>query len=216
MPILRRTFLAALGGAAAFGGGTTWRVERSERTNPDLLPVLLVGDSILNGYRAKVKQLLESAANVDAWVNPYHQASGGLNEMQKQVATSARYDVIHFNIGLHGWQKGRIPEGQLLPLTRRYVQAFRDAAPKARLIWASSTPVTVKGRPLELDPEINPVIVEHNAMAAQVMKEFSIPINDLYALALPHLEWARGDSFHWTQPAYDLMAAAIAKSIRPV
>lgn len=49
------------------------------------------------------------------------------------IAVKGPYDIIHFNLGLHGWQKGRIPEGQFEALTRQMVQAFRQHAPKATL-----------------------------------------------------------------------------------
>ena len=53
---------------------------------------------------------------------------------------------VHFNMGLHGWQKGRIKDGTFEPLTRAYVEIIRDKLPNAKIIWASSTPVTVKGK----------------------------------------------------------------------
>jgi hypothetical protein len=37
----------------------------------------------------------------------------------------------------------------------------------------------------ELDPEINPVIIEHNALATKVMKEEGVPIDDLNGLMMP-------------------------------
>lgn len=106
-------------------------------------------------------------------------------------------NVVHFNMGLHGWQQGRIKEGTFEPLTTAHVQVIRDTAPRTRVIWASSTPVTVKGKPTELDPAINPVIVEHNRMAANVMRQMNVPMNDFYSLLAPRLELARGDQFHW-------------------
>ena len=87
-----------------------------------------------------------------------------------EVLEQGPYDVVHFNMGLHGWQEGRIKPGTFRPLTRAYVEVIRNKLPEAKIIWASSTPVTVKGKPTELDPAINPVIVEHNRMAAKVMQ----------------------------------------------
>ena len=48
--------------------------------NPALPRILLIGDSILNGYLKRVTVLLEGKAYVDAWVNPYCQ-SGHLNKL---------------------------------------------------------------------------------------------------------------------------------------
>lgn len=52
--------------------------------------------------------------------------------------------------------------------------------------------MTAQNKPGELDPEINPVIVEHNAMAAKVMNEEGLPINDLGGLMKGHLDLAQG------------------------
>ena len=93
------------------------------------------------------------------------------------------------------------------------MQVIRDKLPEARIIWASSTPVTTKGKPIGLQPEINPIIVEHNRMAAKVMAEMKVPINDFYGLLLDKLELTKGDQFHWTGPAYKLLAEMATDSI---
>lgn len=67
----------------------------------------------------------------------------------------------------------------------------RTSCPKAKIIWASSTPVTVKDKPSERFPEINDVVVEHNRMAAKVMKEMYVPVNYFYTMHAPKLELAR-------------------------
>ena len=190
--------------------GTGWRLDRARITDSQRPRVLLIGDSILNGYLKGVTNALAGKAYVDAWVNPYHQASGRLQEMLGEVLANGPYNVIHVNMGLHGWQKGRIPDGQFESLTKAYIEALRLRAPGAALIWATSTPVTRKDHPGELDLDINPVIVEHNRMVVKVMGEMNVPVNDLYALLAGRLELARGDQFHWTPPAYEILAKAVA------
>jgi hypothetical protein len=193
--------------------GQGWRLDQAKIADKSRPRVLLIGDSILSGYLPPVTKALDGKAYVDAWVNPYCQSSHRLREMLAEVLERGPYDVIHFNMGLHGWQKGRIPEGQFEPLTKACVEAMQQRAPKAKLIWASSTPVTVKGKPGELDPEINPVIVEHNRMAAKVMNEMHVPVSDLYSLLAGKLDLARGDQFHWTAPAYKILADAVVNSV---
>ncbi len=192
--------------------GRGWRLDRAKITDPNRPRVLLIGDSILNGYSRQVVAALEGKADVDLWVNPYHQ-SEHLNRLLAEVLDNGPYHVVHFNMGLHGWQKGRIKEGEFQPLTKAYVEVIRRKLPQAKIIWASSTPVTVKGTPTELDPEINPIIVEHNRLAAEVMKELGVPVNDFYGLLVSKLELARGDQFHWRPEAYKLLADAAAESI---
>lgn len=192
--------------------GKGWRLDRATIIDPARPRVLLIGDSILGGYMNAVTKDLADKAYVDTWVNPYNQ-SEHVNKLLAEVLTNGPYQVIHFNMGLHGWQKGRIKDGTFEPLTKAYVEVIRKTLPNAKIIWASSTPVTVKGKPTELDPEINATIVEHNRMAAKVMAELNVPVNDFYALLAPHLELARGDQFHWKGEAYTILAKKIVESV---
>jgi lysophospholipase L1-like esterase len=192
--------------------GKGWRIERAKIVDQTLPRVLLIGDSILGGYRGAVTKALAGKANVDAWINPYCQ-SEHYNKLLAEVLAQAPYDVIHCNMGLHGWPVGRIKEGTFEPLTKAYVQVIKDKLPKAKIIWASSTPVTVKGKPGELDGVINANIIEQNRMAAKVMAELNVPVNDLYALLAGKLELARGDGFHWKGDAYKILSAAIVQKI---
>lgn len=192
--------------------GKGWRLEKAVIKDAKLPRVLLIGDSILNGYQGKATKLLAGKANVDLWVNPYNQ-SEHVNQLLGEVLANGPYDVVIFNMGLHGWQEGRIKPGTFEPLTKAYVQVLRTKLPKAKLLWASSTPVTVKGKPTEINPEINPNIVEQNRMAAKVMAEMGVPVVDFYSILVEKRELARGDMFHWTGPAYDLIAQAAVDAI---
>jgi hypothetical protein len=191
--------------------GKGWKLYKAEIADPHRPRVLLIGDSILGGYMELVIASLKGKAYVDCWVNPYCQ-SEYLNTVLADVLSNGPYDVIHFNMGLHGWQKGRIKDGTFEPLTKAYVQVIRAKLPQAKIIWASSTPVTVKGKPTELDAEINTTIIEHNRMAAKAMAELNVPVNDFYALLVPKLELARGDQFHWKPEAYQILAKAVTDS----
>ncbi len=193
--------------------GKGWRLDMAKVSDPTRPRVLLIGDSILNGYMKRVTALLDGKAYVDAWVNPYCQSEHLNKTLLPQVLANGPYDVVHFNMGLHGWQEGRIKDGTFEPLTKGYVEVLRDRLPKARLIWASSTPVTKEKQPAEFEPEINPIIIEHNRMAAKVMAEMHVPVNDFYSLLVNRREQARGDRFHWTAPAYDLLAQTCAESV---
>jgi hypothetical protein len=190
-----------------------WGVREAEVKDTSLPRVLCIGDSILGGYLETVRKDLDGKANVDAWVTPVSQASGELPKAIAEILSAHKYEVIHFNLGLHGWQKGRIPEGKFEPLTQKMVDNLRAGAPNAKLIWASTTPVTVKGKPEELDPVINATILDHNRMAANVMNASKVPINDLYTLMASKLSLASGDQFHWKTDARVMQGHAVAVAI---
>ncbi|MDQ8192893.1 SGNH/GDSL hydrolase family protein [Coraliomargarita sp. SDUM461004] len=186
--------------------GGVWGIQWQEEIDPSLPNVLLVGDSILIGYQGHVRRNLVSKANVDIWTTPEHLNSPNLHKnLCKALATRDHYDVVHFNIGLHGWAAGRIPEGQYGSLFKKYIEVIQETNPDAEIIWVSTTPIhTQNGQ--TLNAELNPIIVERNAIAAGICNEEGIPVNDLYGLTVQHLDLVRGDRFHWQAPVYELIA----------
>lgn len=193
--------------------GKGWRLDQAKIVDASLPRVLLVGDSILSGYMDCVKADLRGKANVDTWTNPYCQ-SETMNQLLGEVLQKGPYAVVHINTGLHGWQQGRIKEGTFEPLTRAMIAVIRTKCPQAKIIWASSTPVTTKApAPVALNPDINPNIIEQNRMAAKVMAEMNVPVNDFYALLVNKPELARGDQFHWKNEAYPILGKACSESI---
>lgn len=191
--------------------GGTWGFKSSTATK-DSVFVLLIGDSILKGYYQNVSDGLENMAGVDQWVTPLHLNSEPLMERLIENITRREYAVIHFNIGLHGWQEGRIPKGQYVPLMTKYVETIKKHAPEASIVWASTTPVTEMDV-AQLNTEINPIIVARNKLAADVMNEKGVVINDLYGLLYDKLHLARLDRFHWNGEGYQLMADQIVNVV---
>ncbi|QGY47963.1 hypothetical protein GM418_31200 [Maribellus comscasis] len=197
-------------GLTADGG--TWGFFQAKETKDSCKHVLLIGDSVMHGYHQFVINGLNDVACVDRWTTGMHLNSKSLIEKLAELVSVRNYDVIHFNIGLHGWQKGRIPKGQYVPLLEKYILTIQQYAPKAKLIWASTTPVTEQDKPV-LNKDINPIIFERNALAASVMKEHGVAINDLYGLLVEKLDLARLDRFHWFSDGYRLMSDQIISSI---
>ncbi|HEX9997978.1 MAG TPA: SGNH/GDSL hydrolase family protein [Abditibacterium sp.] len=214
--------------ARLHSNGNGWKLNKANITDKSLPRVLLIGDSILAGYQKYVIEDLKDRAYIDAWVQPYHQGQiQGDNSIwttaTKEVLANGPYDLIFFNMGLHGWQPGRIPEGQFIPLTRKLVASIRDNAPNAKLFWLSTTPITeqdtrpdfwkIEDRTYALNRELNPTIIEHNSLAAEVMKEEKVPIVDFYGLLVSRLNTAHGDMFHWREPASKILAQELVKTI---
>jgi hypothetical protein len=193
--------------------GGSWSLREATVTDPSLPRVLLIGDSITNSYLEPVRKALAGKANIDAWITPTTQADKSLPKTIAAILAWQKYAVVHFNLGLHGWQAGRIPDGQYEPLTRQLVEDLRKGAPQATLIWATITPVTVKGEPEKLNPDIQPTIEEHNRMALEVMKSEGVQIDDLAGLMAKNLPLAAGDMFHWKAPGVALLTESVTKSI---
>lgn len=197
--------------------GLPWRFAKTPVFDKDRPRVLLIGDSILNGYLPHVKSSLEGKAYVDAWVNPYHH-SKSFNEVLAHNLTNGPYAVIHINLGLHGFQNGRIPPGQYEPLTRSIIEVIQQQCPKAQIIWATTTPIIAKDKPIRIDPELNPIIVAQNEIAKMLMMEMRVHVDDLYAVATNQLDHAAGggDQFHWQSSGYKVFGTAVANEISAV
>ena len=73
--------------------------------------------------------------------------------------------------------------------------------------------MTVKGEPEKLNPEIQPTIESHNAMALKVMKAEGVAIDDLSTLLLANLKFAAGDQFHWKPAGRDLQVKAVTEAL---
>lgn len=219
VPALLMISASALGAGPATRPATTrpagdWGVRQILIADAGLPHVLLIGDSILGGYNRLAAELLRGRVNLDVWITPKHVGSGDVAKEMKAIFAGHEYDIILFNdIGLHAWQPGRIPQGQYEPLLRAHVANLRQLMPKAKLIFATTTPMTTKTKPIALDPEFNSVIDQRNQIAVKVMKENRIPVADYYGLLVDKLSLAAGDRFHWTKPAYQLLAQEAAARI---
>jgi hypothetical protein len=175
--------------------------------------VLLIGDSISMGYTVPVRELLKGKANVHRIPANGGPTSNGLEHISEWLGTG-KWDVIHFNWGLHDLKIGEDGSRQV-PLDR-YEQNLRELVARlrqtgARLIFASTTPVPEgKVNP----PRVNADVISYNAAAAKIMQERGIPIDDLYLLAMPQLKTIQLPvNVHYTPEGYASLARQVADSI---
>lgn len=175
--------------------------------NKDLPRVLLVGDSICNGYQGEVQKRLDGKMNVSYWVSSYCVTSPGYLKLLDFYLSEARYDVVHFNNGCHSfdtddadWEKG----------LRGALQLIRRRQPQAKIVWATTTP--------NRDEKKNRRVRALNAVAVKVVAEMGgVVLNDLYAQMGPldrKTQWS--DDYHFVPSAICLQADAVVKSVLTV
>ena len=138
--------------------------------NKDLPRVLLVGDSICGAYQDRVVKTLEGRVNVSYWVSSYGITSKNYMKFLDIYLTETKYDVIHFNNGLHSLNT---PKEVWEKRLREVFNLIRKRQPKAKVIWCSSTPLK--------DPSLTEKAKSLNAVAAKLAREFGFPVNDLFA-----------------------------------
>jgi len=177
--------------------------------------VLLIGDSISMGYTVPVQKLLEGKANVHRIGANGGPTTNGIAHIKEWLG-DGKWDVIHFNWGLHDLKY--MPDGTRQVSPEDYEKNLRAllAAMKAtgaKLIWCSTTPV-VEGTTSPIRK--NEDVLAYNAIAKKVMDENGIQIDDLYAFALPQLGTIQlPKNVHYNKDGYSALAEQVVKTITP-
>ncbi|MCA9081709.1 MAG: SGNH/GDSL hydrolase family protein, partial [Planctomycetaceae bacterium] len=146
----------------------------------------------------------------------------GLANLKSRWLGTTKWDVIHFNWGLHDLKymnaKGALTdvdagqqqvspedyEKNLDQLVRRLKQSG------AKLIWCQTTPVPkgAKGR-------IPDDVLKYNAIATKVMQRHEVAIDDLYTFANERLQKIQKKAdVHYTPEGSKVLAKQVADEIR--
>lgn len=185
--------------------GTEWFTAYWYNANDSKLPrVLLIGDSIVRGYEAKVRNGLAGEAYIAFCATSKGADDPSYLKELAYVLGEYKYDVIHFNNGLHSLSAN--PEKWKAGLCAA-LGLIQEKGNGAKIIWASSTPLK--------DVAATESVKRLNAIAAEVMSENHIPVNDLFKLMDPmnrSTYWV--DTFHFNAAATDLQANQVVKNIR--
>lgn len=184
------------------------------RDVPGLPRVLIIGDSISMGYTLPVRELLAGKANVHRPPTNCSSTGNGLNHLKSWLGDQ-KWDVIHFNFGLHDAKLP--PEGIRHSPPDVYEKNLRELvrqmqATGARLIFATTTPVPNNG-------VISPTrrfgsIESYNTAALKVMKETGVAVNDLNGFITPQTARVqKPNDVHFTAEGSSLLAGQVADAI---
>jgi lysophospholipase L1-like esterase len=210
-----RSILILLAAALCFGqdASTPNPAFRKIEDTPGLPRVLLIGDSISIGYTEPVRTELTGKANVHRIPTNGATTVVGVTNLEEWLGT-AKWDVIHFNFGLHDLKimdggHHQVPLPDYENNLRTIVQRFKKTG--ARLIWATTTPVPdAKVNP----PRVSADVLTFNAAAKKIMVESGVAIDDLYTLVKPRLEELQlPANVHYTKTGYDVLGHQAAESI---
>ena len=216
--------LIALPVWAEAGGKATGKAGApARRPDPSLAPiqdvaglprVLLIGDSISMGYTLPVRELLKGKANVHRIPTNGGPTLRGLESLKRWLG-DGKWDVIHFNWGLHDLRlddagKYQVPLDEYAKNLKELVKQLK--ATGAKLVWCSTTPVPEKCTP----PRKNADVIAYNAAAKKIMDDNGIALDDLYAFALPKIkELQLPDNVHFSPEGSAELAKAVVASLQP-
>jgi len=191
---------------------------------PGLPRVLLIGDSISMGYTVEVRELLKGKANVHRIPTNGGPTVNGLKNLKAWLG-DGKWDVIHFNWGLHDLKYIQADPAKRADPTAAgahlqvppadYEKNLRELAAQlkatgAKLLWCNTTPV-IEGS----DGRVAGEELKYNEIAARVMKDAGIPTNDLHSHAQAKLKEIQlpDGNVHFTGSGYQYLAGKVAAEI---
>jgi hypothetical protein len=179
-----------------------------EPAQNDLPRVLLVGDSITNNYQEKVRGLLKGICYVDYISTSYAIDTKIYNQLVYAFMTDSKYDLIHFNHGLHGIHLSK--KSYKSKMKKLLAKVEKDV----RLILATSTIVYREGNK-RLDGAWMKRVRERNAAVQEIVEEMGCAIDDLYAVSVEiPKEYRYVDGTHYLADGYAMLAETVAACIR--
>ncbi len=183
----------------------------SHANETNLPRVLLIGDSITRDYYPEVEKQLVGKAFVARLSTSRFVADPVLLKEIELVLDAAKFDVVHFNNGMHGWQHSEADYQKALP---KLIQTIRAHAPRAKLIWAATTPLR-DGKGVTYDPKAeysDERIAARNTIAAKIVMAQKIPTNDLNTAVRGHPEY-HSDNVHFNSQGVQIQAAQVAGEV---
>ncbi len=219
--------VAVLAGAAGCASRTQSEYKPAEResiewcdvwithANETNLPrVLLIGDSITRAYYPEVEKHLEGKAYVGRLASSAFISDPALNKQIAMVLSQYTFEVIHFNNGMHGWQHSEAEYEKAFP---GLLATIRKYAPKAKLIWASTTTLKVSPN-LPADNQTQATderVAARNDIALKYVQPAGIDVDDLFSLVKGHPEY-HSDNIHFNDQGVALQATQVAEHIEKV
>lgn len=190
---------------------------------PGLPRVLLIGDSISMGYTLPVRAKLAGKANVHRPLENSGDTARGVSSVEKWLG-SGKWDVIHFNFGLHdlkyldtAGQLAAPDKGKQVHSLAEYEANLRKIVARlkqtgAKLIYATTTPV-----PGGTTGRIEDDAIRYNAVAVRVMQEHGVAINDLHAFVKPRqAQLQRPANVHFSTEGSAQLAEVVVGRIGPL
>ena len=180
---------------------------QDENFNKDLPRILLIGDSITHNYQNKVREKLKGIAYVDYVATSYGIDSAIYKNLVLNFANYNKYDLIHFNFGLHAKHLSKL---EYKKRVKHVVQKLQEICP---VIIAKSTVVYCFNN-IELDKSWMKRVNERNIAVEEIANELNIEIDDLFdvSCSVPK-EFRYEDGTHYLTAGYEVLANQVVNII---
>ncbi|MBE6725449.1 MAG: SGNH/GDSL hydrolase family protein [Ruminococcaceae bacterium] len=183
---------------------TEWSITYSYDSLNETLPrVLLIGDSICNGYNGAVRGMLGGKANVSFWASSKCVTDPDYFRELDFMLDARPYAAVSFNNGLHSLTTNR---GEWDAAYASAVSFIRAKLPQAKLALTLSTPL--------MDPALTAVSASLNETVLRLAEEQKLPVIDLFS-AMDPLDrgefWT--DTYHFKPAAIEMQAKVISDTL---
>ncbi len=204
---------------------TTHYVEEGSQTigkelNKDKKQVLLIGDSIRQGYCEIVKDKITNVADV---YYPSENSRSSQNvlyslRLYTSLCNPETVDVLLFNCGhwdVAHWSKDKhslTSKHDYKKNINSIIRIARLVYPKAKVVFATTTPMS----PIKvenLNPRSTKEISTYNKIAKKVCAKNSVPIIDLFEFTKNYDASAFKDYCHFTVETNEKIATYVASEI---
>ena len=184
--------------------------------------VLLIGDSISIGYTLPTRALLKGKVNLHRIPTNGGPTIKGLEQIDAWLGKK-KWDVIHFNWGLHDLKymgpngenlfprekggKVQVPIQEYEKNLERLVVRLKKT--NAKLVWRNTTPVPPGSKGRYVGDSI-----KYNAAAALVMIRHGIPTHDLFTMSIKRMkEIMLPANVHYTKDGSEVLGREVARVI---
>jgi len=171
--------------------------------------IMLIGDSITNGYRRIVQEKFkDSELLVDMTVGSRGADNPALYaEIEYAIGdvNGYKYKAVHFNNGLHA---NHLTADEYETGMRYCIGLIKKLQPEAVIILVTSTPLA--------DNSNNAFVFERNEIVKKLTAEYNLAIDDLFIAVAGKAEYPQPDGAHFTSVGYDHLAQTVYNKIAQI
>jgi|SaaInlStandDraft_1057018.scaffolds.fasta_scaffold05801_4 hypothetical protein len=178
-------------------------------TGTDLPRVLMIGDSITKSYFHYVDKALKGRFCCGQLATSKCVGDPRLIKEFELAFCEGDFEVIHFNNGMHGWD---YTEKQYADGLAESFDWLIKTAPKARLIWAQTTPKREGEGWLQFNEEITERVRVRNRTATSLVEERGLEINDLFSVVVDRPDYFI-DGVHFTPEGREALGKKVVEVI---
>lgn len=175
----------------------------------DLPRILLIGDSITNGYQSFVRKKLEGVCYVDYVSTSYAIDNPFYSQLIINFVKNSTYDLIHFNHGLHGYH---LSDKSFEKRIRKLIDTI-----SSKTTTFTIANITCINKPGNKKPHSGWMkrVIERNAIFDSIAKEKGFEIDNLYDVSKEMLVSNRfEDGTHYIESGYDILSSKVSQFIK--